>query len=54
LPLIASLGVMVNLLLIINLDKRAQLLATGWMLLGVIVYFVYSKKNSNLEKEIKA
>jgi APA family basic amino acid/polyamine antiporter len=54
LPLIASLGVIVNLFLIFNLDKRSQLLATGWMALGVIVYFLYSKKNSNLEKNTNA
>jgi APA family basic amino acid/polyamine antiporter len=50
LPLIALLGIGTNLFLIINLNPLAQRLAMGWLVIGVIVYFVYGKQNSNLEK----
>ncbi len=50
LPLIATLGVATNVFLIVNLDKLAQMLAGTWMLVGILIYFAYSKRNSNLEK----
>lgn len=50
LPLVATLGVLTNAFLIINLDKLAQMLAGGWMLVGILIYFVYGKKSSNLER----
>ncbi len=50
LPLIAMAGIVTNVFLIINLNVLAQLLALGWLLIGVVVYFVYGKPNSNLEK----
>ncbi|MCS6821244.1 MAG: amino acid permease [Microscillaceae bacterium] len=50
LPLIALAGIATNLFLIINLNRLAQILATAWLLLGILVYFFYSKKHSNLER----
>jgi APA family basic amino acid/polyamine antiporter len=50
LPLIASAGILTNIFLIINLDSKALLLSLVWLIVGVLVYFLYSKKHSNLEK----
>ncbi len=50
LPLFATLGIGTNLFLIVNLSIEAQKLSMGWLVIGVIVYFAYGKRNSNLEK----
>ncbi len=48
LPVIAVLGIIINIYLMINLSASAQLLSLGWLVVGVIIYFIYSKKNSKL------
>lgn len=48
LPVIAVLGICINVYLIINLSKEAQLYSFGWLLIGGIIYFLYSKKHSKL------
>lgn len=48
LPVIASLGICINVFLIYNLSADAQHLSLGWLGLGVIIYFLYSRKNSKL------
>jgi len=56
LPVIAVLGIAINTYLIINLSIDAQLLSLGWLAIGILVYFGYSKKRSKLnnqENEIK-
>lgn len=49
LPVIATLGIMINIYLIINLSVEAQTYSFIWLILGVIIYFLYSKKHSNLQ-----
>lgn len=59
LPVIATLGILTNIYLIINLEKSAIYMAIGWLTLGFLVYFLYGKRNSvlnnggydNLDKE---
>jgi len=51
LPIIATLGIAINVYLIWNLSHEAKALSTGWLLLGVIIYFLYSIRNSKLHKE---
>jgi APA family basic amino acid/polyamine antiporter len=51
LPVVATLGIATNLFLIYNLNSLAQQLAIAWLLLGVVVYFAYGKRNSNLEEK---
>ncbi|MEG1238937.1 MAG: amino acid permease C-terminal domain-containing protein, partial [Flavobacterium sp.] len=46
--LIVIFGVIINIGLIITLDKLALLLSGFWLVLGIIVYFAYSKRNSKL------
>jgi basic amino acid/polyamine antiporter, APA family len=50
LPVIAVSGIAVNLLLISQLSFSAQLAAVIWLALGILVYFIYGKRHSNLEE----
>ena len=47
-PLVPILGAIVCASMIIGLDRYTQLTALGWMLLGFIVYFSYSRSHSKL------
>ncbi len=49
LPVIATLGILINVYLIINLSIEAQTYSFIWLLLGVVIYFLYSKRHSNLQ-----
>ncbi|MGC4130561.1 MAG: amino acid permease [Bergeyella sp.] len=48
LPVIACLGIAINVYLIYNLSKEAQLYSFIWLILGFIIYFLYSKNHSKL------
>ncbi len=47
-PLVPILGVIVCSGMIISLDRRTQLTAGGWMLVGFLIYFLYSRSHSRL------
>ena len=47
-PLVPLLGAIICLLLILALDYKTQLMALGWLLFGLVIYFGYGKKNSIL------
>ncbi|MDX2069355.1 MAG: amino acid permease [Haliscomenobacter sp.] len=47
-PLVPILGIVVCGAMIISLDIRTQMIALGWMLVGLIIYFAYSRKHSKL------
>ena len=49
LPVIACAGIAINIYLIFNLSKEAQMYSFIWLVLGFIIYFLYSKKNSKLQ-----
>ena len=49
-PLVPILGALICGALIIGLDGKTQLMAFGWLLLGLVVYFAYGIKNSVLRK----
>ena len=49
-PLVPILGALICAALIIGLDFKTQLMAFGWLLVGLVVYFTYSKKNNVLRK----
>ena len=51
-PLVPIMGALVCTGLIAGLDVKTLLLAVGWMLLGFIVYFLYGKRNSMLQKGV--
>ena len=49
LPVIAVLGILINVYLIINLSKEAQTYSLIWLAIGFVIYFLYSKRNSKLQ-----
>ena len=49
LPVIATLGILINIYLIINLSIEAQTYSAIWLALGFIIYFLYSRKHSKLQ-----
>ena len=50
-PLVPILGIIVCTAMIISLWGTTLLSAGIWMLVGLAVYFLYSKKNSKLQKK---
>ena len=47
-PLVPILGMLVCTTLILSLDPTTQLVALGWMVFGLVIYFVYGKSHSHL------
>jgi basic amino acid/polyamine antiporter, APA family len=47
-PLVPILGIVVCLAMVISLDTVTQISALGWMILGLIIYFIYGKNKSKL------
>ncbi|MEY3861228.1 MAG: hypothetical protein RIS50_1509 [Bacteroidota bacterium] len=50
-PLVPVLGILVCTAMIIALDAFTLKAAAVWMLLGFVVYFAYSRRNSNLNNK---
>ena len=48
-PIVPILGILVCTAMIVSLWGTTLLSALGWMILGLIIYFNYSKKNSKLQ-----
>ncbi|QQD13640.1 amino acid permease [Sphingobacterium sp. UDSM-2020] len=53
-PLIPILGILVCVLMMASLPVESWERLGIWMLIGVIIYFVYSKKHSKIRKEYAA
>lgn len=49
-PIVPILGIIVCAGMIVALDAQTLTVAMAWMVLGLIVYFAYSKNNSKLRK----
>jgi APA family basic amino acid/polyamine antiporter len=49
--LVPILGVLICLAMIFALDFQTLKVAFAWMALGLVVYFVYSRKRSKLNTE---
>ncbi len=47
-PVVSALGVLICTAMIIAIDVRTLKVAFLWMALGLVVYFLYSRKNSKL------
>jgi APA family basic amino acid/polyamine antiporter len=47
-PLVPALGVIVCGGMIVGLDRTTQLAALGWMIFGLVIYFLYAKGHSKL------
>lgn len=48
-PLVPILGIFVCTMMILSLDKMTLMTAAGWMCLGLLVFFLYSRHNSKLK-----
>jgi APA family basic amino acid/polyamine antiporter len=49
-PLVPILGAVICLAMIFALDSQTLKVAFAWMALGLVVYFLYGRKHSNLNK----
>jgi len=47
-PLVPILGIIVCAAMILSLPGRTQLSALAWMIVGLVIYFAYSRKNSKI------
>src|SRR5580658_1331541 len=47
-PLVPILGVIFCLAMIISVDLTSKIAAGSWMVIGLVVYFVYARRHSNL------
>jgi basic amino acid/polyamine antiporter, APA family len=47
-PLVPILGILICAGMIVSLDTRTQLAALAWMVIGLAIYFTYSKAHSRL------
>jgi APA family basic amino acid/polyamine antiporter len=47
-PVVSTLGAVICLGMIVALDQQTLKVAFGWMAIGLLVYFGYSRKRSNL------
>jgi basic amino acid/polyamine antiporter, APA family len=47
-PVVSVLGAVICTAMIVGLDRQTLFVAFIWMLIGLVVYFVYSKNNSKL------
>lgn len=50
-PVFPALGILICLGMIISLPTNTQLSALGWMVIGLIIFFSYSKDHSKLKGE---
>jgi len=48
-PLVPILGALLCIAMIVSLDNTTILVALGWMAIGLLIYFSYSKGNSKLK-----
>jgi len=53
-PLVPILGILVCSAMIFSLSNETLISALIWMAAGLVIYFTYSKNNSNLRKETKS
>jgi APA family basic amino acid/polyamine antiporter len=47
-PVVSTLGALICTAMIVGLDQQTLKVAFAWMAIGLVVYFLYSKKNSKL------
>ncbi|HZU27859.1 MAG TPA: amino acid permease [Bryobacteraceae bacterium] len=50
-PVVPILGIVVCGAMIVSLDRRTQLTALCWMIVGLVIYFLYGRSHSKLNEE---
>ena len=50
-PVVSSLGVLICLAMILSLDITTKLTALAWMLVGLVIYFSYSRSRSKHKQD---
>ncbi len=50
-PLVPILGMIICSALIFSLDPDTQLVAFGWMIIGLVIYFLYGYRHSHLQNK---
>lgn len=50
-PFVPIMGILICAAMIIGLDSMTQLVAFSWLVVGLVVYFTYSRKNSLLRNK---
>lgn len=53
-PLVPICGMVVSLALMLSLDRPAWIGFGSWLILGLIIYFSYSRKHSNVQRGLAA
>jgi APA family basic amino acid/polyamine antiporter len=53
-PLVPILGILICSGMIISLDTRTQIAALAWMVIGLVIYFLYSRNHSRLNSPISS
>jgi basic amino acid/polyamine antiporter, APA family len=49
-PFVSIMGSLFCLAMIISVDSTSKIAAGTWMLIGLVVYFLYARRHSNLNK----
>ena len=49
-PFVSIMGSLFCVAMIISVDATSKIAAGSWMLIGLVVYFLYAKGHSNLNK----
>ncbi len=52
-PLIPVLAILFSLLLIVGLSYMTQLRLVVWLVIGLVIYFTYGRKNSKVQRAVR-
>jgi APA family basic amino acid/polyamine antiporter len=52
-PVLPAISVVYSIVIFAGLNIDAKLLMIGWFVIGLIIYFAYGIKHSNLNQQLK-
>ena len=52
-PVIPVLAILFSLLLIVGLSYMTQLRLVVWLVIGLVIYFTYGRKNSKVQRAVR-
>ncbi|HET7102144.1 MAG TPA: amino acid permease C-terminal domain-containing protein, partial [Terriglobia bacterium] len=53
-PLVPICGMIVSIALMVSLDMPAWIGFGSWLIIGLVIYFSYSRKHSKVQRAIRA